>query len=217
MRLILAEDSALLREGLARALTARGIEVTGDAADPPTLMRLVDRDPPDVVLLDLRMPPTFTDEGLQAAEQIRAAHPGVAVLLLSQYADIALAARLVETLPRAAGYLLKERIGDTGQLTDALQRVTRGELVIDPDLVRALVSRRRTRDPLQTLTDREQAVLTLMAEGRSNAGIAGRLYLSPKSVERNVAAVFDKLRLPPGSDDNRRVLAVLAFLRAPGA
>ncbi len=215
MRLILAEDTALLREGLARALTARGVEVTGEAADPPSLMRLVDRDPPDVVLLDLRMPPTFTDEGLQAAERIRAAHPGVAVLLLSQYADIALAARLVETLPRAAGYLLKERIGDTGQLVDALQRVTRGELVIDPDLVRALVSRRRARDPLQMLTERERVVLTLMAEGRSNAGIAGRLYLSPKSVERNVAAVFDKLDLPPDSDDNRRVLAVIAFLRAP--
>jgi DNA-binding NarL/FixJ family response regulator len=168
-----------------------------------------------VVLLDLRMPPTFTDEGLQAAERIRAAHPDVALLLLSQYADIALAARLVDTLPRAAGYLLKERIGNTGQLTDALRRVTSGELVLDPDLVRALVARRRTIDPLQRLSERERAVLTLMAEGRSNAGIAARLYLSPKSVERNVAAVFDKLGLPPDSGDNRRVLAVIAFLRAP--
>ncbi len=176
----------------------------------------MDADPPDAVLLDLRMPPTFTDEGLQAAERIRAAHPGVAVLLLSQYTDIALAARLVETLPRAAGYLLKERIGDTGQLTDALHRVTRGELVLDPDLVRALITRKRARDPLQQLTERERAVLTLMAEGRSNAGIAGRLYLSPKSVERHVAGVFDKLGLPQDSDDNRRVLAVVAFLRAPG-
>ncbi|MGH3069211.1 MAG: response regulator transcription factor, partial [Streptosporangiaceae bacterium] len=196
MRLMLAEDSALLREGLCHALAARGIEVTGQAAETATLFRLVDRDPPDVVLLDLRMPPTFTDEGLRAAERIRAAHPGVAVLLLSQYTDIALAARLVETLPRAAGYLLKERIGDTEQLTDALHRVSRGELVLDPDLVRALVTRRRARDPLQRLSDRERAVLTLMAEGRSNAGIAGRLYLSPKSVERHVAAVFDTLGLP---------------------
>jgi DNA-binding NarL/FixJ family response regulator len=215
MRLMLAEDSALLREGLAHTLTARGIEVTGQAADTATLLRLVDRQPPDAVLLDLRMPPTFTDEGLQAAEHIRAAHPDVALLVLSQYADIALAARLVDALPRAAGYLLKERIGDTGQLTDALQRVTSGELVLDPDLVRALVTRRRAADPLEQLTDRERAVLTLMAEGRSNAGIAGRLYLSPKSVERHVAAVFDKLGLPPDSDDNRRVLAVVAFLRAP--
>jgi DNA-binding NarL/FixJ family response regulator len=215
MRLILGEDSALLREGLARALAARGIEVTGDAADPPSLIRLVECQPPDVVLLDLRMPPTFTDEGLQAAEQIRAAHPAVAVLLLSQYADIALAARLVETLPRAAGYLLKERIGDTGQLIDALHRVVRGELVIDPDLVRALVTRQRTGDPLQRLTERERAVLALMAEGRSNAGIATRLYLSPKSVERHVAALFDKLGLPPDSDDNRRVLAVITYLRTP--
>jgi DNA-binding NarL/FixJ family response regulator len=212
---MLAEDSALLREGLAYALAAHRIEVAGQAADAPSLLRLVDREPPDVVLLDLRLPPTFTNEGLQAAEEIRARHPDVAVLLLSQYADIALAARLVETLPRAAGYLLKERIGDTGQLTDALHRVASGELVLDPDLVRALVTRRRTVDPLQRLSERERAVLTLMAEGRSNAGIAARLYLSPKSVERNVAAVFDKLGLPPGSDVNRRVLAVIAFLRAP--
>jgi DNA-binding NarL/FixJ family response regulator len=215
MRLILAEDSALLREGLAHVLAARGIEVTGDAADPPSLTRLVDQQLPDVVLLDLRMPPTFTDEGLQAAEQIRAAHPDVAVLLLSQYADIALAARLVETLPRSAGYLLKERIGDTGQLVDALHRVSRGELVLDPDLVRALVTRQHTSDPLQQLSERERPVLMLMAEGHSNTGIAARLYLSPKTVERNVAAVFDKLRLPPDSDRNRRVLAVIAYLRRP--
>ena len=212
---MLAEDSALLREGLAHTLTARGIEVTGQAADIPSLLRLVDRQPPEVVLLDLRMPPTFSNEGLQAAEHIRAAHPDVAVLLLSQYADIALAARLVDTLPRAAGYLLKERIGDTAQLTDALHRVTHGELVLDPDLVRALVTRRRAVDPLQRLSDRERAVLALMAEGRSNAGIAARLYLSPKSVERHVAAVFEKLDLPPDGDDNRRVLAVVAFLRSP--
>lgn len=212
---MLAEDSALLREGLAHTLTARGIEVTGQAADIPSLLRLVDRQPPEVVLLDLRMPPTFSNEGLQAAEHIRAAHPDVAVLLLSQYADIALAARLVDTLPRAAGYLLKERIGDTAQLTDALHRVTRGELVLDPDLVRALVTRRRAVDPLQRLSHRERAVLALMAEGRSNAGIAARLYLSPKSVERHVAAVFEKLDLPPDGDDNRRVLAVVAFLRSP--
>lgn len=214
MRLILAEDSALLREGLARTLAARGIEVTGEAPEPASLYRLVDRDPPDAVLLDLRMPPTFSDEGLLAAEQIRAAHPDVAVLLLSQYTDIALAARLIETLPRAAGYLLKERVGDPGQLIDALQRVTRGEVVLDQDLVRALITRQRARDPLHGLSERERAVLTLMAEGRSNAGIAGRLYLSQKSVERHVAAVFDKLGLPPDSDDNRRVLAVIAFLRA---
>jgi DNA-binding NarL/FixJ family response regulator len=148
MRLILAEDSALLREGLAHTLAARGIEVTGQATDPTSLLRLVDRQAPDVVLLDLRMPPTFTDEGLQAAEQIRATHPEVALLVLSQYADIALAARLVDTLPRAAGYLLKERIGDTAQLTDALHRVACGELVLDPDLVRALITRRRAVDPL---------------------------------------------------------------------
>jgi DNA-binding NarL/FixJ family response regulator len=214
MRLIIAEDSALLREGLTRALAARGIEVTGDAADPPSLTRLVDQQPPDAVLLDLRMPPTYTDEGLRAAEAIRACHPDVAVLLLSQYADIALAARLVETLPGAAGYLLKERIGDTGQLVEALHRVAHGELVLDPDLVRALVTRQRTRDPLQQLSERERAVLTLMAEGRSNAGIAARLHLSHKTVERHVAAVFDKLTLPPDSDDNRRVLAVIAYLRA---
>jgi len=212
---MLAEDSALLREGLTHTLAAHGIEVTGQAADTASLLRLVDHDPPDVVLLDLRMPPTFTDEGLQAAERIRAEYPDVAVLLLSQYTDIALAARLVQTLPRAAGYLLKERIGDTDQLTDALHRVTRGELVLDPELVRALVVRPRTADPLQRLSDRERGVLTLMAEGRSNAGIAARLYLSPKTVERHVAAVFDKLGLPPDSDDNRRVLAVIAFLRAP--
>ena len=212
---MLAEDSALLREGLTHTLAARGIEVTGQAADTASLLRLVDRQAPDVVLLDLRMPPTFTDEGLQAAERVRSEYPDVAVLLLSQYTDIALAARLVQTLPRAAGYLLKERIGDTDQLTDALHRVTRGELVLDPELVRALVVRPRTADPLQRLSDRERAVLTLMAEGRSNAGIAARLYLSPKTVERHVAAVFDKLGLPPDSDDNRRVLAVIAFLRAP--
>ena len=212
---MLAEDSALLREGLTHTLAARGIEVTGQAADTASLLRLVDHDPPDVVLLDLRMPPTFTDEGLQAAERVRSEYPDVAVLLLSQYTDIALAARLVQTLPRAAGYLLKERIGDTDQLTDALHRVTRGELVLDPELVRALVVRPRTADPLQRLSDGDRGVRTLLAEGRSNAGIAARLYLSPKTVERHVAAVFDKLGLPPDSDDNRRVLAVIAFLRAP--
>ena len=214
MRLILAEDSALLREGLARALAARGIEVTGDAADPPSLIRLVDQQPPDVVLLDLRMPPTFTDEGLRAAEQIRAAHPAVAVLLLSQYADIALAARLVETLPRAAGYLLKERIGETGQLIDALHRVVRGELVIDPDLVRALVARQRTGDPLKRLTERERAVLALMAEGRSNTEIAAALVITDSAVSKHINSIFTKLGLHPGDQGHRRVLAVLRYLGA---
>ncbi len=200
MRLILAEDSALLREGLAHALAARGIEVTGDAADPPTLTRLVDQQPPDVVLLDLRMPPTFTDEGLRTAEHIRAAHPDVAVLLLSQYADIALAARLVENLPRAAGYLLKERIGDTGQLVDALHRVTRGELVLDPDLVRALVTRQRTCDPLRQLTERERAVLTLMAEGRSNGPVGpGCSNLAATTVDSRARARPGD-RMSPGDE-----------------
>ena len=215
MRIVIAEDMTLLREGLTRLLADAGFDIAGGTGDLPGLLELVDNTAPDAALIDIKMPPTFTDEGLQAAEQIRAAHPGVAVLLLSQYTDIALAARLVETLPRSAGYLLKERIGDTGQLIDALHRVAGGELVLDPDLVRALVTRQRARDPLQQLTERERAVLTLMAEGRSNTGIAARLYLSPKTVERNVAAVFDKLGLPADSDDNRRVLAVIAYLRAP--
>ena len=214
MRVALADDSALFRRGLALLLDQAGVEVAWQARDADETLTRLDRDPPDVVVVDIRMPPTFAEEGLAAAEQIRQRHPTVAILVLSTYAETHYAARLLAIGPRAVGYLLKDRVDDTTALCDALQRLHQGEAVVDPEIVARLVTRPRRDTALAQFSDRERIVLALLAEGRSNAGIAQRLFLSPKTVEAHVNAVFTKLGLPASGDDNRRVLAVLSYLRA---
>ena len=213
MRVALADDSRLFRDGLATLLGAAGIDVTAAVGDGEALLAAVAADPPDAVILDIRMPPAFTDEGLRTAEEMRRRHPGVGVLVLSTYAETAYATRLLGATAGGAGYLIKDRVEDVDALLDALARVARGESVVDQDVVRRLVLARRRTDELDRLGAREREVLRLMAEGRSNAGIARHLHLSGKSVESYVSSVFTKLDLPPASDDNRRVRAVLTWLR----
>jgi DNA-binding NarL/FixJ family response regulator len=212
MRVVVADDAVLFREGLSRVLTEAGFEVTAQVGDGPSLLDQVRRDPPDVVVVDIRMPPTHTTEGLDAAREIRERHPQVGVLVLSAHVEAGYALRLIEDGAVRAGYLLKERVADLAELADAVRRVAAGGLVVDPSVVARLVARQRVRNPLDDLTDRERDVLAVMAEGRSNQAISERLYLSPKTVEAYVRGVFTKLGLEQGADDNRRVLAVLAFL-----
>jgi DNA-binding NarL/FixJ family response regulator len=214
VRVAIADDSALFRSGLAALLHASGIEVVIEAADGPGLLEQVTRELPDVAIVDIRMPPTYTNEGLTTAEQLKESHPRVGVLLLSAYTETSLAARLVEIDSGGIGYLLKDRVTDVGSLIDALQRLAAGETVIDSGIVRRLVSRHRREDPLNCLTRREQDILALMAEGRSNAAIARDQGIAPRSVEAPIAEIFRKLNIQPGPDDNRRVKAVLAWLRA---
>jgi DNA-binding NarL/FixJ family response regulator len=213
VRVVIAEDAVLFREGLARVLEAAGIGVAAQVGDAQSLLAQVRADPPDAVVVDIRMPPTHSSEGLDAAQRIRAEHPGVGVLVLSQYVEPHHAMQLLEGGAGGVGYLLKDRVADVGEVVDAVQRVAAGGSVIDPEVVAQLVSRRRTRDPLQELTDRERQVLALMAEGRSNQAIGQRLFLSPKTVEAHVHSIFTRLDLHATPDDHRRVLAVLAFLR----
>jgi DNA-binding NarL/FixJ family response regulator len=216
MRVVLAEDEALLREGLARLLTDAGFEVIGKAGDAQSLLRLVDARLPDVVLTDIRMPPGHSDEGLVAAEQIRDRHPQIGVLVLSHHLDSRYAMRLLEGFPERCGYLLKERVSDIAVLSDALRRIGEGECVVDPTIVSRLVTRGIERGPLGELTDREREVLSLMAEGHSNEGICRALFLSPKTVEGHIRQIFMKLGLGAEPERHRRVLAVLTFLRAGG-
>jgi DNA-binding NarL/FixJ family response regulator len=213
VRVVIAEDSTLLREGVARLLTDVGIDVVGTASTADELLRQIVQNRPDVAVVDIRMPPGYSDEGIVAAQKIRDLHPDVGVLLLSQYLESAYAARLFEEVPQGAGYLLKERVSDIAVLADAIRRVAEGECVIDPTIVSRLVHRQRQRGPLDELTDREREVLALMAEGRSNLAIGEQLYLSPKTVESHVRLIFQKLALEQSPDDHRRVLAVLTFLR----
>jgi DNA-binding NarL/FixJ family response regulator len=215
---MIAEDSGLFRQMLVDLLTDRGLEVTGQAETKEELLRLVRSAPPDVILIDIRLPPGHRDEGLQAAEEIRASNPGVALLVLSHYAETSYAVRLLETAAHSAGYLVKDRVQDGDRLVDAIHRVANGEVVVDPEVVGRLVRRRRTVDPLDRLTPSERTVLSLIAEGRSNAAIAEQLAYSVKTVEKRITAISQKLGLPPTGDEGRtdvnvRVLVVLAYLR----
>ena len=209
---MVADDAALFRAGISRLLADAGLDVTAQVGDADALLDAVDQDPPHAVVLDIRMPPTHTTEGLDAARAIHEEHPEIGVLVLSAHVEAAYALQLIEDGTVGAGYLLKERVSDLTELTDAVRRVAAGGLVIDPSVVAGLVARKRLRDPLDELTGRERDVLSVMAEGRSNQAISERLYLSPKTVEAYVRGVFTKLGLQQGADDNRRVLAVLAFL-----
>ena len=214
MRVVIADDVMLLRSGLARLLTEASVDVVGEAADADDLLRLVALERPDVAIVDIRMPPTHTDEGLIAARQIRTQFPRTAVVLLSQYLQARYAQRLLADQPGGVGYLLKARVSDIAVLVDAIHRVSEGECVIDPTIVSRLMGRQRADSPLNRLTPRENDILALMAQGRSNSGIATELAVSERTVEATCAQLFRKLQLEPSPDLNRRVLAVLTLLRA---
>ena len=214
LRVVIAEDSVLLREGIVRLLELAGFEVVGQAGDGEDLLRKVGAHRPDVAVIDVRMPPTHTDEGLRAARRIRVEHPDTAVLVLSQYVEEAYALDLLSETTERTGYLLKDRVGDVDSFTDAVRRVALGGSALDPEVVALLLGRRRREDPLAVLSPREREVLGLMAEGRSNAAMADALVVSERAVEKHVTAILSKLDLPPAVEDHRRVLAVLAFLRS---
>ena len=213
LRVVIAEDAALFREGLARLIESRGHEVAESVADGAALVAAVARQQPDVVVADVRMPPTHTDEGLRAAIELRRAYPRLGVLVLSQYIETRYAARLLEDNAAGIGYLLKDRVADVADFAEALERVAAGGTALDPEVVSQLVRSSQQTAGLAELTPREQDVLALMAEGRSNAGIAAALVVSASVVEKHVASIFAKLRLPPSEADNRRVLAVLRYLQ----
>jgi len=214
VRVVVADDVLLTRQGIVRLLRDAGIEVVAEAEDAQGLLRHVSLTRPDVALVDIRMPPTHTDEGLVAAQTIRAQHPQVGVLVLSQYVEPSYAMRLLQEQPERVGYLLKERVFDIATVVDALRRIVDGETVIDPTIVSRLVGRRRRQDPLADLSERERGVLGLIAEGMSNRALAARLVITERTVEAHVTQIFHKLHLPESADQHRRVLAVLAFLRA---
>jgi DNA-binding NarL/FixJ family response regulator len=212
MRVVLADDSVLLREGIARLLEDAGFEVVGQVDNPDDLLRRVGFSKPDVAIVDIRMPPTHTDEGLQAARRIRERFPGVGVLVLSQYVEPTYAMELLQESAEGVGYLLKDRVSDVDEFAGAVRRVAQGGSALDPTVVSQLVGRRRSNDPLDGLTPREREVLELMAQGRSNNGIAERMVVTERAVEKHVTSIFGKLGLPPAAEDHRRVLAVLAYL-----
>jgi DNA-binding NarL/FixJ family response regulator len=214
MRVVVAEDSVLLREGIVRLLEEAGFEVVGQAGDAEDLVRKVSAHKPDVAVVDIRMPPTGTDDGLRAALEIRSRLPGTGVLVLSQYVEEGYAIELVGDRAEGTGYLLKDRVADVDRFVEAVRRVGEGGSVLDPEVVGTLLGRRRRDDPLTELTEREREVLALMAEGRSNHAIAEQLVVTERAVEKHVTSIFSKLDLTPAPEDHRRVLAVLTFLRA---
>ena len=214
MRVVVADDALLTRAGIVHLLRDGGLDVVGEAGDADALLREVRRTTPDIAVVDIKMPPTYTDEGLRAAQRIRDEHPDVGVLVLSQYLESSYAMRLLETHPEKAGYVLKERIFAASVLLDAVRRVHEGETVIDPTIVTSLFQRRRQHDPLVDLSARERDVLALVAEGLSNRAIGDRLHIADRTVEAHITAIFLKLRLDETPDSHRRVLAVLTFLRA---
>jgi DNA-binding NarL/FixJ family response regulator len=212
MRVVIADDSVLLREGIARLLEDAGFEVVGQADDAEQLLLKVRSYEPAVAIVDIRMPPTHTDEGLRAAREIRASYPGTGVLVLSQYVEKEYALDLLSESAEGVGYLLKDRVADVTEFADAVRRVGDGGSALDPAVVSQLVGRNRKDDPLERLTPREREVLELMAEGRSNQAIAERLVVTERAVEKHVTSIFGKLRIPADAADHRRVLAVLAYL-----
>ncbi|MFF4835378.1 LuxR C-terminal-related transcriptional regulator [Streptomyces sp. NPDC001315] len=214
MRVVVADDTVLFREGLARILAEAGFDVTGKAGDAIELMALVRHEPPAVAIIDIRMPPGHSDEGMQAAIQLRRAHPDVGLLLLSQHVETSYAMQLMTEFQSGVGYLLKDRVADLQAFTNDVRRVANGDCVLDPELIARLLGRKRVHDPLAPLTQRERRVLELMAQGRSNLALSTELYLSPKTIEAHVRSIFTKLNLPQDAADHRRVLAVLTFLRA---
>lgn len=214
MRVVVVDDMLLIREGLAAALSRRGVDVVAQADEPSVVSALVGRYAPDAVVLDIRMPPTFTDEGLQAAAELRAEHPGLGILLLSQYLESSYAVRLLQEAPERVGYLLKDRVMHITTIVDALRRIRDGDTVIDPTIVSRVIARRRRGGGLSDLSAREAEVLGLVAEGLSNRAIADRLFINDRTVETHIAQIFGKLQIPASPDGHRRVLAVLRLLRS---
>ncbi|HEX4759297.1 MAG TPA: response regulator transcription factor [Thermoleophilaceae bacterium] len=214
MRVVVADDSVLLREGIVRILGDSGFDVVGQAGDAEDLVRKVAAHKPDVAIIDVRMPPTNTDDGLRAAQKIRAELPGTGVLVLSQYIEEGYALELLSENAEGVGYLLKDRVADVERFTESVRRVGEGGSALDPEVVAQLLGRRRREDPLEELSPREREVLELMAEGRSNHAIADAMVVTERAVEKHVTSIFGKLKLPPTAEDHRRVLAVLRFLRA---
>jgi DNA-binding NarL/FixJ family response regulator len=214
MRIAIAEDAAILRDGLVQLLTARGHEVVAAVPTATELIKAVDTDRPDLIVVDIRMPPTHTTEGLEAAIALRSRHPGLGVLVFSQYVETRYAGDLLTDGAEGVGYLLKERVADVSEFLDALSRIAAGGTVLDPEVVTQLLGTTRRTDTVESLTARERQVLRLMAEGRANAAIASTLHLSAGSVEKYVTSIFNKLDLAPSSDDHRRVLAVLRWLES---
>ena len=212
MRIVIAEDAAVIRAGLAEILTDRGHEIVAAVGDAEALKDAVAADQPDVAIVDVRMPPSHTDEGLRAAIAIRRDHPGVGILVFSQYIETRYAADLLATGSGGLGYLLKDRVADVAEFTDAITRIAAGGTALDPEVVSGLLNASRHASALGTLTAREQDVLALMAEGRSNSAIAHRIFVSERAVEKHISNIFTRLNLPPSDSDHRRVLAVLAFL-----
>jgi DNA-binding NarL/FixJ family response regulator len=213
MRVVIAEDSVLLREGISRLLTDAGYQIVASVGDAPGLITSVDEHLPEVAIVDVRMPPGFRDEGIRAAIEIRRQHPEIAILVLSQYVEDEYARELLETGADGVGYLLKDRVAEVSTFIDAVKQVANGGTVLDPEVVSQLVTRRRRDDRLSSLTPREREVLSLMAEGRTNSAIADQLFISGGAVEKHVSNIFLKLDLAPGDDNHRRVLAVLTFLQ----
>jgi DNA-binding NarL/FixJ family response regulator len=213
VRVVIADDSVIVREGIVALLTRAGIEVAGQASNPDELMDAVDAHRPDVAIVDIRMPPTHTDEGLRAAHALRERHPGIGILILSQYVEVGIATRLLAESPERLGYVLKDRVANVGEFADTLDRVADGGSALDPQIVSQLLSADRRNGPLAHLTPREREVLELVAEGRSNPSIAEHLGITLRSTEKHVTSIFAKLDLPADSGEHRRVLAVLRFLR----